>query len=717
MQDATSMTGVLGFADVAVREEDEQVFISYRSGLSVYTEVFADGALSSLGWHGAGFVGPLHWLPSRLDQAEGRSFAIEAAGEALISGWTLEGVDVEESETGRRATIRLRHTGRKVGVQVVTEIDGSGILARRLVVANLGETASPLGHVTVWGGMLWAAPTGEGPARSAVAPPRIDVGFMQETMWGREGSFSWESLSDAGIVLAGRRQRLPHRHPLFALRLSTTGEVLLGQLAWSGGYEFVINYDRHLNDNSGGAKVTFAMSMDGPSPQIVLAPHEVVQTPVAHLGMAVGDLDHVVHAMTRHIRKSVLPRGPERLGLLEAAIGPEIEITEDEVMHQIELGGTIGAEIFFIDANWYSAPHASWAPTVGDWNVGSRFPKGLAPFRQRAHELGMRFGLWMEAERLGPESDAIRDRADLLGRDYQGRSPRGAIDLSRPEGAQWVEDAIARVISDNQLDFFRLDFNQGFVGDGYVNERDGYQENHYWRYYNAVYGLFARLRKRFPDVIFENCASGGARTDLGMLASFDTTWVTDWQLAPRSFDIVNGMSLALPPEFIGRLVGTLGQKAFVTADLDFQLRIGLFGHPNIPMNTLLGVALNEDHLSRILHFVEIYKTFVKPYAADALIYHHTPDLADVHANGWGVLERAASDRSTSVLAAFRVGEATGQVDHVVYPRGIDPARRYRVLYDNESAETVHDGKDLARFGLPVRAGTLSSQLFVLRALD
>ena len=109
--------------------------------------------------------------------------------------------------------------------------------------------------------------------------------------------------------------------------------------------------------------------------------------------------------------------------------------------------------------------------------------------------------------------------------------------------------------------------------------RDGFLENHYWRYHDALYAIFARLRARFPDVIFENCASGGARTDIGMVRHFDHTWVTDWQIAPRSFWIINGMTMALPPEYVDRLFD--GQNSHLRAHIDFQARLLLFGRPTV----------------------------------------------------------------------------------------------------------------------------------------
>src|SRR5690606_20250419 len=140
------------------------------------------------------------------------------------------------------------------------------------------------------------------------------------------------------------------------------------------------------------------------------------------------------------------------------------------------------------------------------------------------------------------------------------------LDLTNPDAARWMEEQISKVITENELEFFRLDYNVGNIGPAIANERDGFVENGYWRYYEALYSIYDRLRERFPDVIFETCASGGGRTDIGMVQRFSHSWVTDWQIAPRAFSITNGMTMALPPEHVDRLLG--GQNGHTTAELD-----------------------------------------------------------------------------------------------------------------------------------------------------
>mgnify|MGYP003051262702 CR=1 FL=1 len=115
-----------------------------------------------------------------------------------------------------------------------------------------------------------------------------------------------------------------------------------------------------------------------------------------------------------------------------------------------------------------------------------------------------------------------------------------------------------------------LNYNIGAQDAVAYNERDGYLENTFLRYYDNVYAVYSRLRRDYPNVIFESCAGGGGRTDLGMVSNFTHSWVTDWQIHPRAFSITNGMTMALPPECVDRLIG--GHPLIF-------VRLEIFAHP------------------------------------------------------------------------------------------------------------------------------------------
>lgn len=704
------------WADVHLVTEPEPT-IGYRTALAAYEESLIGGRFVGRSWNGAGYLNA--WDDVRLDPAKHptpQAFWLEIDGQLLASHWEWAGFEQSKEEKGLHAIVSLRHTVRPVTVGVHTLLDGTPVLTRWLEVTNTGSEPAALAAASPWSGVLqrtrrWRAHL---PDKQA---PLYSVGYLADTHWGDEGNFQWHPLPNASLRIDGRYRRDRHRHPMFVLLNNATGEYFIGQLAWSGGYAFEFDLDADIRDTGGEAYLFFRAGPDAPPPQRILAPGETVRTVEMHLGVVFGDLDTAIQAMHEHLRRSVfMPQPRGRGGWVEAEIGPEVEITVQHVFHQIENAAALGAEVFWIDASWYTPPHGEWWSTVGDWEVDrQRFPDGLEPFRERAHEKGMLFGLWMDAERIGAKSRAAQEHPEWLATAYDGEKRLGSLlDLTQPVVAQWVEDQIARVISENGLEFFRLDYNVGGLGAGAQTVRDGFVESSYWRYYEAVYAMYERLRARFPEVIFENCAGGGGRTDIGMVRRFSHTWVTDWQIAPRSFTITNGMTMALPPEYVDRLIAC--QNGHITGDIDFQARLLLFVRPSLGHFSPLGCPLNPVQTARVRHMVDLYKSFVRPFMSQGRMYHHTPTFDGPEPQGWGVLELAARDRSRGIAGVFQLS-APREPEYLLRLRGLDASRRYHVTWDNTGQVCEADGFTLMKRGIVVRLeGPLTSELLLFEAL-
>lgn len=709
-----SEAGAEAWSDVVLDDGPEPV-VSYRTGWVVYEESLSGGQWVGRGWNGAGYINFYDGRINPARHAAPEAFRLEVDGQSLIGDWKWGGLTKKASAGGGlHVVVTLTHGIRPVTVRIHTQMDGTAVLTRWLEVVNTSSHPAAISRVDSWSGVLrrndrWRGHLGE------TGEPLYSLGYFDDSAWGGEDDFHWHPLPAAGYRVDGRYRRGRYRHPFFVLRNNATGELFIGQLAWSGGYSFDFDLNTELADGQDAA-MTFAAGPDAPAPLRIIAPGESVQTPELHLGLVFGDLDAAVQAMHDHLRKSVLtPPARGRRSWIASGIGPEIEITVEQVNHAIDVAGQIGAEIFFVDASWHTPPKGNWWKTAGDWQVDrQRFPEGLKPFRDRVHAAGMLWGLWMDAERFGIQSRMAREHPDWLAMNYAGkREMSGLIDLTNPEVAHWMEDSIARVIEENQLDFFRLDYNTEYDR-GIRSLRDGYIENGYWRYYEVLYAIYDRLRARFPKVIFENCAGGGGRTDIGMAHRFDHTDATDWQIAPRSFSITNGITMALPPEYVDRLVG--GQNGQSAASFDFQTRLLMFLDPKFGFIYPLGAEPNPLMIRRLKHSVGIYKDFVRPYIETSRIYHHTPEVSGKDPQGWGVLELASADRSRSLCGLFQLS-APVHSEYRLYPRGIDLSRRYRVTFDNLGETALIEGYTLVESGLPVRLETaLTSELILFEAV-
>jgi alpha-galactosidase len=702
------------FVDAKVTDQPFPA-VCFRSGMTTYHEALIGGQYVGRSWNAAGHTQPDNCMLDPTSHPTPWAFWIEVDGQLLHSHWQWIEATQEESQGNLHVIISLKHTVRPVEIKVHTLLDGTAVITRWIDITNTSDKPAALSASYPWSGVLYTA------ARSGQHYGEDDpgafysIGYTADARWGGEGNFEFHPLPNAGFRIDGTYRRLRHRQPMFILKNEVSGEHFIGQLAWSGGWSFEFDYDARPGISQRDPRLFFRGGPDAPAPLRMIDPGETVTTPKMHLGIVAGDLDATIQAMHEHLRKSVfLPQPRGRGGWVEAGLGPEHEITE-ELTHQcIDAAAEVGAEVFFIDAGWFAGPGGNWDTTVGDWNVGSRFPNGLKPIRDYVRSKGMLWGLWMEPERIGEESQTFKDHPDWITDRYDGGKIGGWIDMAKPEVAKWVEDQIYKVITENELDFFRLDHNVGGPRAGGWNEHNGYLENAYWRYYEAFYGMFERIRERFPNVILENCASGGGRTDIGTVRYFSHSWVTDWQTAPRSFSITNGLTMALPPERVDRHLLGIGQNPHIAGEIDFQYRLSLFTRPTIcPFLHPVGWSQNPLMVERIKHCFDLYKNFVRPFQPTSRIYHHTPTATQRNPHGFGVLEMVAEDKSRAIAGIFNLGR-TDETEYLLRFRGLDVGKHYRVTSESTNSTWEADGKDLVYGGVTVRvAQPLTSELLVL----
>jgi alpha-galactosidase len=643
-----------------------------------------------------------------------QAFGLEMDGQSLIWDWEWQGLEEVAEEGLRHVVIGLRHAVRPVSVKVHTKLDGTAILTRWLEVTNTGAQPAALSAVASWSGVLqktnrWRSHLGDG------GGALYSIGYFANSHWGNEGDFQWFDLPEAGYRVDGRYRRDRHRHPMVVVRNNATGEHFIWQLAGTGGYSFEFDLDADAGTMDQAARLWFRAGPDAPAPLRILAPGETVTTPEVHLGAVFGDFDATIQSMHDHLRKSVfIPQPRGRGGWVESGIGPEIEITAEDVVHAIDVAAEFGAEVFFVDASWYARPHGNWWSTVGDWDVNlERFPEGLTPFRERAHAKGMLWGAVDGCRASGRGEQGPRRASGLA-----GRRVRWAEESRRPAGPD--EPRGGRV--DGRADRPRHRGERAGVlparpqhapGRGPADAAGGLRGE---RVLPLLRGAVCDLRPAagaLPDVIFENCAGGGGRTDLGMVRRFSHTWVTDWQIAPRSFAITNGMSMALPPEYVDRLLG--GQAGHTAAELDFQWRLLLFVRPTIGFPKPRGAEWNPVMLARMKRFVSLYKEFVRPFMNTGRIYHHTPCVTNPEPRGWGVLELASRDRTRAVCGLFQLASPT-EPEYLLRLRGLDRSRRYKVTFDNTGQTCEVEGLVLMNQGLAIRLeGALTSELLVIEA--
>ena len=711
-----------GFVDIAI-DESHGWSIGYRSGSAVFEEGLRDGQLVALGYNASGYLMTTNPLPApawiNLDNRDfiifprPESFGLAVDGQSLNSHWKIVCCDREEADGRITARIRLSHTVRPVEVTVCTEIDGTPVFRRWIEVKNTGDRPAAINELAPLSGALQAVIDAGSHLKDGEA--LYQLGYLHSHRWCNEGEFRWIDLPEEIFTVAGRYRKDRHRHPMFVLKNRAVGEIFICQMEWSGGYAFEFDNQQYGPDSSTHRQnnaLSLRVMMDSPQPIYVAAPGETFVSPKVDMGVLFGDLDDAVNAMNEHVRRSVLTRpADEDFDLVESGIGPEYDMSRESTLKAIDAAADIGSEVFFIDAGWYLPPDENrWWAFCGNWTYDpKRYPNGIDEIREYVHGRGMRFGMWMDAERICSESTVASEHPEWIAKTYDGKpNGSGNIDLTNPEAAAWMRAQIVHLIEDYKIDMFRLDWNVSTYNLQNYSVNGEYLENTFARHCKAVYGVFESIRRQYPHLILENCAGGGGRTDLGMVSNFNHTWVSDWQKAPRSFGTTNGMTLCLPPECVDRLIG--GQGSFTAGDIRFQMHNLMFSHPTVGGVFPLDQVRHPGQFEYIRRSVGFYKNFVRPMIRDCRIYHHTPELEFPSPRGYGILEMASSDKSRGMLGVFRLsGPAEDEI--VIRLRGVDISKKYRLTFVDSGESTETDGFALKNDGLRVRlGGALTSEL-------
>jgi alpha-galactosidase len=675
---------------------------------SVYQEALVDGRYLGVPPSAMGRPLPRQWTWERLQggaasdrplRRRQHAFSFEVDGSLLVEGWEWIGASVNDE----RAIVSLRHPLRKVKVAVETQLDGTELFARRLEITNIGEQPCALSHVAPWSGLIWEVGNRRWDDIELGSLPSspFSVGRMTDSSAGTEGSFDWLALAPGGHQFESMHGRSGWGVPFCLVRNEATGEILVLDFGWSGNWSIELFNDfeaaRILSPRD--ARVYARAVLAGPSPVRVLAPGEGATTPFVHVGALFGGLDDAVLALHRHIRGSVVPKQPagrrHRVEVNHTAFTRNEQMTDDQLYAEIDLAAEIGAELFMVDAGWFGASSARWFDAVGDWDHESPLlTKGLKAAFDHVHAKGLLGGLWVEAERMGRESQLYADHPDWA-MTRAGETILN-LDLSRPEVRQHLERTLVRLIERYELDCFRLDFNHN-IGEGGERERFGHLENVLWRYYDGLYEIFEHLHERYPDLLLENCSSGGGRMDLGMMARFHWTQITDrWSPGPN-LKILNGATLALPPELCESVVGGISEGV---SDVAFLVHSCLFGHFNVSGVTPTVAEANQAALSKWQRGIQLYKDFCRPVLDSCRLYHHTPIQRQTEAGDWVVLECASEDRNRVYAGVFRLMAAAEDAYQLI-PRGVDPSKRYRVTYDSTGLSREVGGGDLIDNGLRV----------------
>lgn len=185
-------------------------------------------------------------------------------------------------------------------------------------------------------------------------------------------------------------------------------------------------------------------------------------------------------------------------------------------------------EAFWTDAGWY--PCGGLWTNVGEWTPNKdHFPNGLKPVADEAHANDSKYLLWFEPERYtkgNPNASLEKEHPEWLV-ELPGEKSM-LFDLGNPDARIYLTNQLSEMIKKTGIDYYRQDFNFDPLPYWKKMDKPNRQGISEIRHIEGLYAFWDSLLVRFPNLIIDNCASGGRRLDLETTARSTPFWRTDY---------------------------------------------------------------------------------------------------------------------------------------------------------------------------------------------
>lgn len=469
------------------------------------------------------------------------SYAIRPGKPALPGLPACFGAE-EDCET-LELTLRDAALGLRVILRYTTFADTDAI-CRSVRVEN--DSAAPLALETA----LSAALSWDGFSEDGAPCDLITL----HGSWAREREIDRRPLTAGRQSVYSVRGISSHQHtPFLALAehsaTQTQGRCVGMTLVYSGNFLAEAELDAF-----GRVRAVLGIHPEGFCWQ--LAPGEGFDAPEAILvcsDAGLGGMTRAFHdVMRRHLIRG---QAKHRYSLVNSWEASYFQFDHDSLLALGRAAAAEGIEMLVLDDGWFGRRDDD-NTSLGDWTVNEqKLPGGLARLGRELNALGVRLGLWVEPEMISPDSELYRAHPDYA-MAIPGRAPTLArnqliLDLARPEVVECVWRQLEAVLRSAPIDYVKWDMNRPLTdlySAALPPERQGEAAH---RYMLGVYELQERLVTTFPDLLLENCCSGGGRFDAGMLYYSPQIWASDNTEAIDRLVIQEGTALVFPLSSMG----------------------------------------------------------------------------------------------------------------------------------------------------------------------
>ena len=347
-------------------------------------------------------------------------------------------------------------------------------------------------------------------------------------------------------------------------------------------------------------------------------------------------------------------------------------------------------DVFWLDAGWHTGASdyqegKNWASTTGNWTVDrERFPDGMKPVSDAAHEAGAKFMLWFEPERVVKGTQwAVEHKEWMLDCPQPAGSEEAdwlLFDLGNDEACDWLCKYYGDFLEENGVDWYRQDCNIKPAPYWAHNDEPGRKGIKEIRHIENLYRFWDYLLDRFPEMVIDNCASGGKRLDWETISRSVPLWRSDYYHHddPDGYQChTYGLNYFLPIHGTGILLpDKYSFRSSLSSTLIYNWKI-----------TEKGVSVLEmqERLAEYRSISDYYLEDYYPLTGDGDLTGH-----DV----WLAYQMHRPSDGTGIVVAFRREESA--VDNCpVRLQGLSPEKSYELTDSDTGVSMVKTGRELS----------------------
>ncbi len=508
--------------------------------------------------------------------------------------------------------------------------------------------------------------------------------------WSKGGVASFEDFAPQTVAVPpGGKHRLAADEgrsssqvlPFFNVARPSGGVVVA--LGWSG------NWIADFANNPGGMTLTAGMAKT----HLRLHPGETIRSPRILLLPYDGDRWHGQNLLRRFI---LVHHRPQLGGQpLVAPItwgnwgGTSAEVHLDNIRQIVD--HNLPIDYYWIDAGWYGAAGVAgeWWKEVGNWTVGKNlYPNGFQPLSETLGKSGRKLMLWFEPERVRKDSEWFQSHHDWL---FDIKDDNCLFNLGNPEARRFLTDFISSRIDEFGLGCYRQDFNMDprpYWEAADTADRQGMSEI---RYIEGLYAFWDALLAKHPDLMIDNCASGGRRIDLETVGRATPFWRTDGPRDPvahqcHTFGLMAWVPLSATSEDLE------GDDYEFRSSISSGLCVNWFGSGNGPQKNLYP----EFPYAWGKRVLDQYLTLRHLYYSD--YYPLTPWTMDQ--TNWLGWQFDSPEKGEGMIQLFRRKDSPYEAIRVKL-HGLQPDAVYTLTNLDATGATDMTGRELFESGLPL----------------